>query len=577
MTQSSTASKHYVSAVCLAVASPMIAELLSSSTPPLQFFVWWVFALFVCLYGISCLLIRELTVRWGTGWTGIIVLGAAFGILDEGILTRAFFDPAWPSLGPLAGHGRWFGINVIWTIDAILFHSLVGMAVPIQLIHVLFPRSAGQPWLKRWQLWTLATLLGLTVLVFLKAGNKYPVHPFYLAGCVAAMAFLFVLARFAGVEPARRLSAAYRDSRRFFFLGFGVYTAIFVQMYLLPPLLHMPVLTLTALLAIIFFADRLVRRWTGNGERWSAQQQFALVAGLLTCMSITGGLQDVNPWRSPPTVGMSLVGVGCIAFLLLVRRQVSDLSVGIAADPGRILVKAASAAAGAGGTSYATGAVAPLVSEAKEEFAAVKSGDVPLLLRAVEIGVAATVLLLTAPLMLVLAVLIRRDTPGPALFFQPRLGKNCVPFHFVKFRTLYADARQRFPHLYAYQYSQRELEALKFKVVRDPRITPQGEWMRKSTLDELPNFWNILTGEMALVGPRPEIPEMLPYYTGEMRDKFSVRPGITGLAQISGRGRLGFYETVKLDLEYVKARSLALDVKVLAMTAFKLVTRDGAF
>jgi lipopolysaccharide/colanic/teichoic acid biosynthesis glycosyltransferase len=108
-------------------------------------------------------------------------------------------------------------------------------------------------------------------------------------------------------------------------------------------------------------------------------------------------------------------------------------------------------------------------------------------------------------------------------------------------------------------------------------VTPQGHWLRKSTLDELPNFWNVLTGRMALVGPRPEIPEMLPYYGGDMLLKFTVRPGITGLAQISGRGRLGFHETVALDVEYVRRRSLTLDLKIILLTIQKIVTRDGAF
>jgi lipopolysaccharide/colanic/teichoic acid biosynthesis glycosyltransferase len=101
--------------------------------------------------------------------------------------------------------------------------------------------------------------------------------------------------------------------------------------------------------------------------------------------------------------------------------------------------------------------------------------------------------------------------------------------------------------------------------------------MRKSTLDELPNFWNVLTGDMALVGPRPEIPEMLPYYSDEMQLKFTVRPGITGMAQVAGRGRLGFHETVELDVQYVKNRSMLLDLKILLTTVVKIITRDGAF
>ena len=114
-------------------------------------------------------------------------------------------------------------------------------------------------------------------------------------------------------------------------------------------------------------------------------------------------------------------------------------------------------------------------------------------------------------------------------------------------------------------------------LAEDPRVTKEGDWMRRTTLDELPNFWNVLTGEMALVGPRPEIPEMLPYYRGEMLLKFSVRPGITGLAQISGRGRLSFRETVALDVKYVKQRSFWMDAKILLLTVYKIVVRDGAF
>jgi lipopolysaccharide/colanic/teichoic acid biosynthesis glycosyltransferase len=206
-----------------------------------------------------------------------------------------------------------------------------------------------------------------------------------------------------------------------------------------------------------------------------------------------------------------------------------------------------------------------------------KSARAFVIQRVVESVIALGALVITAPIMLAVAVIIRSGTRGAPLFWQERIAKDYKMFRFVKFRTLYADARERFPELYRYQYTDPQLRKLKFKMVDDPRVTPQGEWLRKSTLDELPNFWNVLKGDMALVGPRPEIPEMLPYYTGEMQLKFRARPGITGLAQISGRGRLGFYETVRLDVEYVKNRSLWLDLKILMLTICKIVMRDGAF
>jgi len=203
--------------------------------------------------------------------------------------------------------------------------------------------------------------------------------------------------------------------------------------------------------------------------------------------------------------------------------------------------------------------------------------EIPFFVRFAEIVIALAALIITAPLMLIVALIIKRGTPGPVLFFQKRIGVNGKPFTFVKFRTLYADAKQRFPELYKYKYSEKQLNSLHFKVENDPRVTPQGKWLRKSTLDELPNFWNVLMGDMALVGPRPEIPEMLPYYEKDMLLKFAVRPGVTGLAQVSGRGRLSYFDTVAFDVNYVRNRSVINDIKIILKTMLKILAHDGAF
>jgi lipopolysaccharide/colanic/teichoic acid biosynthesis glycosyltransferase len=195
----------------------------------------------------------------------------------------------------------------------------------------------------------------------------------------------------------------------------------------------------------------------------------------------------------------------------------------------------------------------------------------------VEIPIALVALILSAPIMAVLAILVKLDSPGPALFRHYRVGKGGRLFHFTKFRTLYVDAKKRFPHLYAYDYTQEEVDKLCFKIPNDPRVTRLGRWLRQSTLDELPNFWHVLVGDMSLVGPRPEIPEMLSYYTDEELAKFSVRPGITGLAQISGRGRLTFRDTVAYDLDYVRDHSFRSDFHIVMMTVWKILLRDGAF
>jgi lipopolysaccharide/colanic/teichoic acid biosynthesis glycosyltransferase len=197
--------------------------------------------------------------------------------------------------------------------------------------------------------------------------------------------------------------------------------------------------------------------------------------------------------------------------------------------------------------------------------------------RSFEILVAFFVLLLTLPVMAVVAAVIKLGTRGPVLFFQERVGRGGRIFRFVKFRTMYVDAAQRFPELYDYSYSEEEMKTLVFKIKDDPRLTPQGRWLRKTSLDELPNFWNVLTGDMALVGPRPEIPQMLPYYQGDWLEKFQVRPGVTGLAQISGRGNLSFRETALLDLEYVRGRSRRTDLVILLRSVRSVLLAIGAF
>ena len=197
------------------------------------------------------------------------------------------------------------------------------------------------------------------------------------------------------------------------------------------------------------------------------------------------------------------------------------------------------------------------------------------LLRTVEVVIGLLALIVSSPIMLAVAIVVKLDTPGPAMFRQQRIAKGGRLFTFYKFRTLYADAKERWPEMYRYQFTPEEIARYRVKRETDPRVTPAGRWLRKSTLDELPNFWNLVKGEVALVGPRPEIPEMLPYYKKEQLIKFAVRPGITGLAQTNGRGNLAFQETNNWDVQYVKTRSLWKDIKIIFRT-IRLLT-DGSF
>lgn len=185
---------------------------------------------------------------------------------------------------------------------------------------------------------------------------------------------------------------------------------------------------------------------------------------------------------------------------------------------------------------------------------------------------AALGLLVISPLLLVIAVAIRFDSKGPAVFRQTRLGRGGRPFTFFKFRGMYVDARTRFPELYDYRYSAEQIRSLHFHTKHDPRVTRVGRFLRRTSLDELPNIVNVLLGQMSLVGPRPEIPEMIRYYGDAAGTVLSVKPGVTSLAKLVGRDNLDFGETLKLDLRYIRIRSLALDFNILFGTAWMVLT-----
>ncbi|MGI8550298.1 MAG: sugar transferase [Dehalococcoidia bacterium] len=186
--------------------------------------------------------------------------------------------------------------------------------------------------------------------------------------------------------------------------------------------------------------------------------------------------------------------------------------------------------------------------------------------RAIDIIGSAAGLVVAAPLLLLAALAIQLDSPGPALFRQRRIGQHGVPFTLYKLRGMHVDARLRFPELYQYHYTDADLDRLHFHAANDPRVTRLGRFLRRTSIDELPNLWNVLRGEMSLVGPRPEIEEMMPYYDDARDLILSVKPGLTSLAKASGRDYLTFRQTLQLDVAYVRNHSLARDRQILLWT-----------
>ena len=167
-------------------------------------------------------------------------------------------------------------------------------------------------------------------------------------------------------------------------------------------------------------------------------------------------------------------------------------------------------------------------------------------------------LLFLSPVILILAWMIRRNFGSPVFFRQLRPGKNGVPFEMIKFRTM-RDA----------------IDASGQPLPDSERMTPFGSFLRSSSLDELPELWNVLKGDMSLVGPRPLLMQYLPLYTAAQNRRHEVRPGVTGWAQVNGRNSLSWDEKFKLDVWYVDNRSLKLDVKILFLTVRKVLIKEG--
>lgn len=188
-------------------------------------------------------------------------------------------------------------------------------------------------------------------------------------------------------------------------------------------------------------------------------------------------------------------------------------------------------------------------------------------------AVAGLALTLLSPALVMLALAVRLSDPGPALFTQTRVGKDGRTFKIYKFRTMVVDAEARLAEL----RTMNDHDGVLFKMRRDPRITALGWRLRRWSLDELPQLFNVLLGEMSLVGPRPALPGEAEQYADHVRRRLAVKPGITGLWQVSGRSDLNWEESVRLDLRYVENWSLALDLQIMWKTIAVIARGSGAY
>jgi exopolysaccharide biosynthesis polyprenyl glycosylphosphotransferase len=193
--------------------------------------------------------------------------------------------------------------------------------------------------------------------------------------------------------------------------------------------------------------------------------------------------------------------------------------------------------------------------------------------RIMDVGVSGLLLVLLSPLLLALSIWILLDDGRPVFFRQRRAGKDGEPFTMVKFRTMVTDAEQRLPELVDIA----NLEQPAFKIPDDPRVTRSGRWLRRTSADELPQLWNVLRGQMSLVGPRPEEESVVALYDERQRSRLAIKPGITGPMQVYGRSDLTFEERLAMERDYLDNLSLLTDLAILLRTPRALVRGEGAY
>jgi hypothetical protein len=310
--------RHILPALTLFLLSPIIGELVSGSAPPSEWLAPMTWLLLVPLYGAGAVLARELAVRWKSGWLGVILLGAAYGILEEGIDVMSFFNAAWPDLGAAAAYGRWADVAWVWTVHLTVYHAAFSIAIPILLVHLMFPKSRGEAWLGCAGFLCVGGLLGAAVLggnIFFRAAFHYAPPPLPYLGSMVAIAALILLAR--RVHPPAFLSAQEEKPLPhpvFYGLaGFGSTVAFFYTGWALPETRFPPLLTILIVFAIAAGIFALLAASYRRGLHFTDTRKLALAFGGLMFFILFAPILEAAGGNK--TTGESYSGMNCVGML----------------------------------------------------------------------------------------------------------------------------------------------------------------------------------------------------------------------------------------------------------------------
>jgi hypothetical protein len=310
-------------ALVLFLLSPAIGELLSGSAPPVEFFSPFGLTILVALYGSGAVIARELKVRWKKGIGSVLLLGAAYGILEEGLMVCSFFNPSWVDLGPLGTYGRWLEVNWVWAVMLTIYHAVYSITIPIVLVELAYPERRKEKWIGSKKLTAVFALLATDVvfgfLLFASSFSYWPPLPQYLFAVLLMVLFGYAAYRLPtgwgtnGKKPLPRvfvLWAIGAVATFVFFFGFYLVHALM-------PFWQIGILFGPAL--VLFFGKLLTRYvWKGSSEK----HLFALTSGALTFFVVLAPLQELDKTRTDNPAGMSLVGLAFLIGLVLLGRHI---------------------------------------------------------------------------------------------------------------------------------------------------------------------------------------------------------------------------------------------------------------
>ncbi len=309
-------------ALVLFFLAPAIAELLSGSSPPAEFFNPIALFLLASLYGSGALIIRELKVRWNKGYVSVFILGAAYGIVEEGLMVKSFFDPNWMDLGVLGIYGRWIDVNWVWAEWLTIYHAIFSIAIPITLVELAYIEKRNESWIGNKTFAALLLLLGaVTALGYFALTPYRPPTPQYVLTIISVIVLTLIawkippsIGKKGKIEPPSPSKLALTG----FLFALSIFLLFMAGPYLIP---EPPALMILGLL-LIYVMARFLRKY-----KWSKETQyhkFSLVAGMLSFLIVLAPLQELDASRPDNPKGMTVVGIISLLMLLLLAKKLRE-------------------------------------------------------------------------------------------------------------------------------------------------------------------------------------------------------------------------------------------------------------